>query len=97
MTAVTLDGYFVRVRNKNKSQALPLGNFDAGASVPRIIHGYLRQLAQGGSNIPELFKSARVERLKIDGSFCTGILSVGEYGYETDIINTDTGVLSYKK
>ncbi len=90
MEAVSLEAYMLRVRVRRTRNELKLGNFFDGNSLMSVIGGYLLPLKAAGQKINILSKSVSIDNLDRDGDFLFGTLRSGVYGFENNIIDTET-------
>lgn len=100
MKKVFLEAYVVSVREKNlrKAPNLVLGQFDGTSSVRTIFKGYFEDIKQHKVyNIKERERSVGLKTLKEEAPYLYGTLQAGDYGYASDILDTTTGNVNYKK
>lgn len=92
------EAYLVEVRplNGRSKSNLAFGKFDGSSDLSQVLRTILQKYASYQS-IPVLQRAFKVTLSKSTTYVISGFYSMGEYGTESDIINTTNGTASYKK
>ncbi len=92
------EAYLVEVRplNGRQNSNLTFGKFDGTADLATVLRKLIGKYSKY-TNIPLLQRSFKIDLSKLNGYAISGFISMGDYGTESEIINTVTGSASYKK
>ncbi len=97
MPKISLASYTIRVMNKIDGKSAQLDSFAHGLDLFDLLCQYLDKLKNDHSNDIFSKKVMRVSSLNRNGRILNGIIQTGDYGYESELIDTNDGALSYKK
>jgi len=98
VASFSLSIYTVRIKERNKHSNALLANFDSeGSDLLDTFRSYLDKLKSNFSDDEALKKLLHVETLDIQDREVSGILETGEYGYEAQLYDKNTGFISYTR
>lgn len=98
MKKIKIVCYLVTIRplRKHNADNLVLGKFDKGTSALDVVNSQLAKHRKY-SKLKIQQKAFKIDLLKPEGNSVRGTIWVGDYGFSNDIIDTDTGDVTYKK
>ncbi len=96
---ISLSSYIIRVKvkNKDKNTYAQIDSFDGKSDLLDEFKSYLSNLSTKSSLDEKQRKLIGVNKISSDSRLLNGIVETGEYGYESDLKNKDTGVISYTR
>ncbi|MBF0383474.1 MAG: hypothetical protein HQL69_20840 [Magnetococcales bacterium] len=96
--SVSLSAYVIRVKQKRSNNSLLLGQFDGVRNVRAIIKRYFEGIQRNRFVVDEVAsKAVSVENIQEEGTLLRGVLRSSLYGYASNIIDINSGDISYSK
>lgn len=95
MESVALSTYTIRVLAKESSKPLQLARLGRGLDFLNILKEYLTERRDNIYNDDQQQMLISVERFKVENRRISGILSKGNYGYTSSLLNIDTRQVSH--
>ena len=90
MPSISLAAFSIRIRRRNDRHRCTLSEFNGEHDAFDILNRYLSQ-GRLNTDIDRLKKSYHLSELIADQRTLSGIIKCGSYGYESDIVEKDTG------
>jgi hypothetical protein len=96
MTTISLSTYTIRIKDSNGDYQ-PVDCFSGSRDLFGVLQTYLRALQTGIYYNANERCVLRVPRLEKQGRLLHGQMEKGEFGIESQIMNTKSGLISYKR
>jgi hypothetical protein len=95
----TIESYAIRIKHKDSKNGnyLKLDKFDGRSNLIDIIRQYIGEYSIKTGTIELRNQLFTTSLLKTDKRFFSGRIFVGEYGFTTNIVNIQSGAVSYRK
>jgi hypothetical protein len=97
MASISIAAYSVRVRPKRSDKYEVFGSFDGKTSFGDVVDQFLAYLAKDHAHDVAAQSLQRARDLETDGDVRSGILEAGEYGYGAELIDVESGKMSYER
>jgi len=92
MSSIGLAAFAIRIRNRRNRQSCDLDSFTPGIDFIDVLTRYLTNDQARHRKLSGLLKVFKFENLDASGRIVKGIVKTGEYGYESDLIDAQTGL-----
>jgi hypothetical protein len=97
MATISLASYTVRVKEHGKPGFLQLSSFSNQADLLPLFEGYCRSLNSSPTIDSQTKKMFKIRHVTSRGRSIDGLIDVGEYGYENELVNIDSLELAYRQ
>lgn len=97
MSSFSLASYTIRVKEQVTHSNVRINNLRNGGDVFVTFRDFLNQLRQNASLDPADQRMMRVSSLHVRGRTLRGIIETGEYGYESELYDITTDVVSHRR
>lgn len=98
MTSFSLASYAIRVKDKKRNLYVPqIDNFAGGADIFDIFDRYLNILKNNLAHDHKHKKLMQVIYLNSNHRILNGIIETGEYGYESNLCDINSGSVSHRR
>ena len=93
MSSISLSAYTLQVLRRANQEPMPLDSFNGHDDILNICNLYMNQAQNSYQHVPDRQRLFTIERLQThDGKRnISGIVKTGDYGYEADLVDSDTG------
>ena len=97
MTSIFLTSYTIRLIDRNSHDPLLTDNFQNGEDLFNLMNHNFNSLRTTLSNDTDLQKLLRVTRYSSSSRIITGVIQSGAYGFESDLLDTQSGALAHHR
>jgi hypothetical protein len=97
MPNILLSSYTIRLIDKQTGEMLNLDNFNDGNDLYDVIFQYLNNLSGNWTHDNDTSRLFQTTNINNNSRTLNGIISTGDYGYESDLINTQSMTLAHHR
>ena len=97
MTSIFLTTYTIRLIDCDPHNRLTIDNFNGGSDLFNIMQHSFNSLHTSISNDVDLQRTIGVQRYTSSARTMAGIIQSGAYGFESDLVNVDSGTISHHR